>query len=153
MLKICLAKLHSLCYFMITDYIYICVCVFNESISVLINIFTLLPSASWALSYIYAYIYIYICIYVYICIYIIYVHIYTYILYIYLYTQQNFMAPFCWWGATASRLYRATMRLQLTFYQKFLVLIRSILEGWKAETTLKPSSGFKLLYQPSYYQI
>ena len=30
------------------------------------------------------------------------------------------------WGGTASRLYRATMRRQLTFYQKFLVLIRSI---------------------------
>ena len=40
------------------------------------------------------------------------------------------------------RLYRATMRRQFTFYQKFLVLIKSILEGWKFEMTLKPSSGF-----------
>ena len=40
------------------------------------------------------------------------------------------------------RLYRATMRRQFTFYQKFLVLIKSISEGWKFEMTLKPSSGF-----------
>ena len=54
------------------------------------------------------------------------------------------MPPFCGWGATASRLYRATMRRQFTFYQKFLVLIKSISEGLKAEMTLKPSSGLNL---------
>ena len=56
------------------------------------------------------------------------------------------MAPFCGWGA--SRLYRATTRRQFTFYQKFLVLIRSISERRKAEMTLKPSSSFELVYQP-----
>ena len=56
------------------------------------------------------------------------------------------MAPFCGWDATASRLYRATMRRQFTFYQKFLVLIKSISEGLKAEMTLKPSSSFELVY-------
>ena len=40
------------------------------------------------------------------------------------------------------RLQRATMRRQFTFYQNFLVLIKSISEGWKFEMTLKPSSGF-----------
>ena len=63
------------------------------------------------------------------------------------------MAPFCVRGATASRLCRATMRRQFTFYQKFLILIQSIPEGWKGEMTLKPSSGFELVHQPSYYQI
>ena len=60
---------------------------------------------------------------------------------------------FCGWGATALRLYRATMMRQFTFYQKFLVLINSISEGWKTEMILKPSSGFELVYQSSYYQI
>ena len=63
------------------------------------------------------------------------------------------MTPFCGWSATASRLYRATMRRQSTFYQKFLVVIKSVLEGSKAEMTLKSSSGFELVYQPSSYQI
>ena len=45
------------------------------------------------------------------------------------------------------------MRRQFTFYQKFLVLIRSILERRKTEMTLKPPSGFELVYQPSYHQI
>ena len=52
--------------------------------------------------------------------------------------------------------YTATMRryffVPLSF-QKFLVLIRSISEGWKDGMALKPSSGFKIVYQPSYYQI
>ena len=65
----------------------------------------------------------------------------------------NFLSPFCGWSAAASRPNRDTMRRQFTFYQKFLVLIRLISEGWKAEMTLKPSSGFELVYQPSYYQI
>ena len=38
-------------------------------------------------------------------------------------------------------------------FQKFLALIRSISEGWKDGMALKPSSGFKIVYQPSYYQI
>ena len=63
------------------------------------------------------------------------------------------MPPFCGWGATASRLYRVTMRRQFTFYQKFLVLIKSISKGRKAEMSLKPSSDFELLYQPSYCQV
>ena len=63
------------------------------------------------------------------------------------------MSPFCEWGATVSRLYRANMRTQFVFYQKFLILIRSISEGLKAEMTLKPSIGFELVYQPSYNQI
>ena len=54
------------------------------------------------------------------------------------------MAPFCGWDATASKLYKATMRRQFTFYQKFLVLIKSVSEGWKTEMTLKPSIGFEL---------
>ena len=63
------------------------------------------------------------------------------------------MSPFCVWGATASRIHRATIRRQFTYYQKFLVLIKSISEGRKTEMTLKPSSGFELTYQPIYYQI
>ena len=43
---------------------------------------------------------------------------------------------------------RATLRRQFTFYhlyssQKFLVLILSNSEGWKAELTLEPPSGFE----------
>ena len=52
----------------------------------------------------------------------------------------------CGWVTTASRLYRAATRRQFTFSQKFLVLIRSIWKGWKAEMTLNPSSGFELVY-------
>ena len=80
-----------------------------------------------------------------------YIYVYMYIcVYIYIY---NSLTPFCGWGATASRLYRANKRRQFTFYQKFLVLVRSISEGWKAEMILKSSSGFELVFQPSYYQI
>ena len=63
------------------------------------------------------------------------------------------MDSFCGWGAAASRLYRATTKRQFTFYQIFLVIIRSISERRKAEMTLKPSNGFELVYQPSCYQI
>ena len=45
------------------------------------------------------------------------------------------MGAFCGWDTTASRLYRATMWSQFSFYQKFLVLISSVSEGWKAEMT------------------
>ena len=36
----------------------------------------------------------------------------------------------------------ATSKRQFTFPQKFLVLILSTSEGWKAESTLQPPSGF-----------
>ena len=65
----------------------------------------------------------------------------------------KFMALSCGLGATASRLNRATMKRQFTFYQKLLVLIRSISERRKTGMTLKPYNGFELVYQPSYYQI
>ena len=44
--------------------------------------------------------------------------------------------------------YRAMTRKQFTFFtvsfQIFLVLIWLTLEGWKAESTLEPASGFEL---------
>ena len=112
MLKTCLGKLHSLCYFMIADciqihvYIYIYIYIYQWRIQSLFEQFF------WVDIYIY-----------------------------------NFMTPFCGWGATASRLYRATTRRQFTFYRKFLVLIRSILEGWKAEMSLKAFTKYKLYSQ------
>ena len=42
--------------------------------------------------------------------------------------------------------YRATRRRQFTFYQsfqKFLGLIWSTSDGWKAESSLEPQSGFE----------
>ena len=49
------------------------------------------------------------------------------------------MAPFYGWGSTATRLVYF-----LPFSsQKFLVLILSTTEGWKAELTLEPPSGFE----------
>ena len=66
------------------------------------------------------------------------------------------MAPFYGWDSTASRLHRhyeeIVYFLPLSF-QKFLVLIRSISKVWKDKMTLKPSSGFELVYWPIYYQI
>ena len=62
------------------------------------------------------------------------------------------MVPSWGWGTTASRLDRPTMRRQVTFYQKFLVLIRSISKRRKTEMALKSSSGFELEYRPSFYQ-
>ena len=87
-------------------------------------------------------------------------HLYSYILRTWNNTQKLCCLPrqdihkilwtlFCWWGATGSRLDGATTRRQFTFCQKFLLLIRSKLERWKAEMTLKPSSGFQLVSQPS----
>ena len=56
------------------------------------------------------------------------------------------MVPFYGWGSTVSRLHRhyeeAVYFLPLSS-QNFLVLIWSTLEGWKAESTLEPPSGFK----------
>ena len=56
------------------------------------------------------------------------------------------MTPFYGWGSTAWRLQNhykeAAYFLSLSF-QRFLVLIWSTLEGWKAELSLKPPSGFE----------
>ena len=56
------------------------------------------------------------------------------------------MAPFYGWGSTASRLQscfkEAVYFLPLSSH-KFLVLLLSTLEGWKAESTLEPLSGFE----------
>ena len=56
------------------------------------------------------------------------------------------MASFYRWGSSASRLQshfkEAVYFLQLSS-QKFLVLILSTSEGWKAESTLEPPSGFE----------
>ena len=53
---------------------------------------------------------------------------------------------FCGWGSTASRLqhhyWEAVYFLPISS-QKFLVLIWSTLEGWKAESTLELPSGFE----------
>ena len=55
------------------------------------------------------------------------------------------MAPFYGWGSTASRLVplRGGSVLFTIKFQIFLVLILSTSEGWKAESTLEPPSGFK----------
>ena len=66
------------------------------------------------------------------------------------------MALFHEWGSTASKLhchYEEIVYFLPLSLQKFLVLIRSISKGWKDEMTLKPSSGFETVHQPSYYQI
>ena len=58
----------------------------------------------------------------------------------------SIMAPFYGWGSTISRL---ESHLEEAVYflpllsQKFLVLILSTSEGWKAELTLEPPSGFE----------
>ena len=75
--------------------------------------------------------------------------LYTYYIYIYIFFfLENFITSF-----SAARIYRAATRTQFTFNQKFLVLIRSISEWRKVETTLKPYSGFEVVHQPSYYEI
>ena len=43
-----------------------------------------------------------------------------------IYRYIKLYGPFLWCGGTASRLDKVTTRRQFTFYQKFLVLIRSI---------------------------
>ena len=53
---------------------------------------------------------------------------------------------FCGWCSTASRLrrhYWEAVYFLPTRSQKFLVLIWSTLEGWKAESTLELPSGFE----------
>ena len=74
---------------------------------------------------------------------------------LYIYIYINFLASFYGRCSTAWRLhshYENVYFLTLSF-QKFLVLIKSSSEGWKDEITMKPSSGFELVYQPSYCQI
>ena len=56
------------------------------------------------------------------------------------------MAPFYGWGSTASMLQshnEEAVYFLLLSSQKFLVLIWSISEGWKDESTLEPPSGFE----------
>ena len=56
----------------------------------------------------------------------------------------NFMDPFYGWGSTASKLhglYEEVVYFLPLSSQKFLVLIWSTLEGWKAESNLEPPSG------------
>ena len=56
------------------------------------------------------------------------------------------MAPFYGWGSTTSRLqshYEESVYFLPFRSQKFLILIWSTSEGWKAESTLEPPSGFE----------
>ena len=56
------------------------------------------------------------------------------------------MALFYGWGSTASRLrnhYQEAVYFLSLSSQKFLVLIWSTFEGWKAESALEPPSGFE----------
>ena len=61
--------------------------------------------------------------------------------------KKNFMPPFYGWGSTVSRLYRGHYEETIYFLprssQKLLVLIWSSSEGWKAESTVEPPSGFE----------
>ena len=66
------------------------------------------------------------------------------------------MDHFYGWRSNASKLqshYEETVYFLPPNSQKFLVLIRSSLKGWRAQMTLNSPSGFELVYQPSYYQI
>ena len=61
-------------------------------------------------------------------------------------TTKNFMVPFYGWGSTVSKLqshYEETVYFLPLSSQNILVLIWSTLEGWKAEPTLEPTSGFE----------
>ena len=61
------------------------------------------------------------------------------------------MAPMYGWGSTVSRLEPLwgcsllynTESLKIPETKKFLVLILSNSEGWKAESTLEPLNGFE----------
>ena len=56
------------------------------------------------------------------------------------------MAPFYGWGSTVSWLescYKETVYFLPLSPKDVLVLILSILEGWKAESTLELTSGFE----------
>ena len=68
-----------------------------------------------------------------------------YIYFVFFFKKTSIMAPFYGWDSTASRLeplVEAVYFLPLSS-QKFLVLILSIWEGWKAASTLEPRSGFE----------
>ena len=57
------------------------------------------------------------------------------------------MAPFYGWVQLSQRLrshYEEAVYFLPLSSQNFLVLISSISEGWKAESTLEPLSGFEL---------
>ena len=59
---------------------------------------------------------------------------------------KNFMAPFYGWGSTALRLqshFEKVVYILPLSPQKFLLLIWSVSEGWKAESTLVLPSGFE----------
>ena len=65
------------------------------------------------------------------------------------------MAPLYGWSSADSRLqshHEETVYFLPLSSLQFLVLIRSTSEGRKVEITLKLSSGFELVYQPSYHQ-
>ena len=56
------------------------------------------------------------------------------------------MTPFYVWGSTTFRLqdhYEETIYILPLSPQKLMLLIRSTSEGWKAESTLEPHSGFE----------
>ena len=56
------------------------------------------------------------------------------------------MDPFYGWDSTASRLqshFREAIYFLPLSSQKFLAVILSTSEGWKAESTLEPTSGFE----------
>ena len=65
----------------------------------------------------------------------------------------KFYGSFLWMGCNCLKARQSHYERQFTFYQKFLVLIRSKSERRKGEMTLKPSSDFEPVYRPSYYQI
>ena len=62
-------------------------------------------------------------------------------------SKKNFIAPFYGWGSTASML--QSHQEEIVYFlpispQKFLVLLWSTSERWKAEFTLEPTSSFEL---------
>ena len=59
--------------------------------------------------------------------------------------KNNFMAPFYRWGSTVSGVshFEVAVYFLSLSSQKFLVLVLLTSEGWKAESTLEPPSGFE----------
>ena len=59
--------------------------------------------------------------------------------------KQNYMAPFCGWHSTASRLEshfeEGVYFLPLSSHKLLLLILIS--EGWKTESILEPPSGFE----------
>ena len=59
--------------------------------------------------------------------------------------NKTLWAPFYGWGLTTWRLephFEQVVYFITISSQKFLILILSTLEGWKAESTLEPPNGF-----------